>query len=122
MSEIRGGYIKASALAGADINQYRFVAVTDADALQVDSGAIITGVSVNKPNNNQDLTYTSLGHAKIMLANSLGAGVFLMSGATGLGVQASSGQFVGGQLITGADSGSPGEMIVAPFRTLDQMG
>lgn len=123
MAQIRGGFIKASALSSGDISQYRFVTVEGPDAyMHPSSGAVVSGVSVNKPNDNEDLTYTSLGHAKIQLADSYGAGIALMNDGAGLGIQASSGQFVGGYLITGAVSGSPGEMIFSPFRSNDAMG
>ena len=121
--EISGGYIKASALSSGNIGQDLFVTVERPDAyVNPASGTVVTGVSLNKPNDNEDLTYTSLGHAKITMAISLGAGSALMADGAGAAVLASSGQFVAGYLVSGASSGSVAEMIISPFRSNDAMG
>ena len=115
--DVRGDKLKASYVASGNITQYRFLAKGAGLDVYMDaaSGTINIGVSVNHPNNNEECTLVTGGHAKIQLANSLGPGIPLMAGADGLAVRATSGQFCTGVLLQGATSGSPGEMNYSPF-------
>jgi len=118
MPEVRGGYIKASYVASGNLSQYRFVAAAGVDVWHSPtSGDVVLGVTLNHPNNNEEATLVTLGHAKVLVASSLGANARVMNGANGFAVVATSGQFVAGRLISNADSGLPAEMIVSGYMT-----
>lgn len=84
--------------------------------LSATTGSIITGVVQNKPQDNEHATLCVLGDTKIALASSLGAGIYVMAGASGFAVEAQSGQVVGGLLLTSGTSGAVAEMALNPWR------
>lgn len=126
MAEIRGGYIKASYVASGNLDnepQYRFVRQGASNTSQgnldvfypATSGAVVLGVIQNKPRNNEFATLVTLGHTKIMVANSLGSDIPVMTGNSGFAVRATSGQYACGFMRTGATSGAVAEMVFSPF-------
>lgn len=95
-----------------DGSQFTFVRGIGQDVLTIAaSGQAALGVLQNKPRDNEHASVCVLGSTKIYLATSLGSNIFLMTGNSGAGVQAASGQVSTGFLITGATSGGIGEMI-----------
>lgn len=95
-----------------DGSQYTFVRqLGNTDVLTIaTTGSAALGVLLNKPQNNEHASVAFLGSVKIRLANSLGAGIPIMSGNSGWAVLAGSGQVVLGYLVTGATSGAVGEL------------
>lgn len=98
-----------------DGSQYCFVRqIGNVDVLTVPTtGGYALGVLQNKPQNNEHAGVAFLGSTKIKLANSLGAGIPIMSAVSGYAVQAASGQVVLGYLMTGASSGGVGELLMS---------
>ena len=101
-----------------DNNQYTFVRqLGNLDVLTIPtSGAQAIGVLQNKPRDNEHAELVFLGSTKIRVANSLGAGIFVMAAVSGFAVAAASGptNVVLGQLVTGATSGAVGELHFNP--------
>ena len=100
--------------------QYRFLSFTAGGNKDVwlnpTTGSAVYGVLQNKPRDNDHAAVAILGSTKVVLASSLGAGIFVMAGANGFATEAQSGQFIGGQLVTGATSGAVAEMVFSPWR------
>lgn len=121
--ELRGPLgATASFVASGDMNtdalQYRFVqqaaGVNDDVFIANTSGSPATvGVNIDKVLNNQHVRVVYDGLTKIRLASSLGAAIWLMTDGAGFGIQytGQSGAACLGRLITGATSGTPGEMV-----------
>lgn len=124
MAEVRGGFFKASYVASGNLDaggvsglHYRFVNFSGNDVYYpATSGSVVLGVVQNKPRDNEHASLVTLGHTKIILANSLGGGIPIMTGNSGFAVEAQSGQYVAGYLVTGATSGGIAEMIFSPWR------
>ena len=113
MAEYTERFVTSRVASGnLDGSQYCFVRqIGNVDVLSIAaSGAAAIGVLQNKPQNNDHAAVAFLGSTKIKLANSLGAGIPIMSAVSGFAVQASSGQVVLGYLMTGATSGAFGEL------------
>ena len=113
MAEYTERFVTSRVASGnLDGSQFCFVRqLGNADVISVaDSGSYVLGVLQNKPQNNDHAAVVFLGSTKIKLANSLGAGIPIMSAVSGFAVRASSGQVVLGYLMTGATSGAYGEL------------
>ena len=118
MPEVRGGFLKASYVASGNLSQYRFVNFSGVDVyLPPTSGSIVLGVTQNHPNDNEQAALVTLGHTRITLGGSLAAGAVVMTGLNGFATLAQSGQFVGGYLVSAADSGLVAEMVFTPWRS-----
>ena len=121
--EIRGplGHT-ATFVASGDMNtdalQFRFVqqaaGVNNDVFIATTSGSpAIVGVNNDKVTNNQHVRVVYESLTKIRLASSLGAAIWLTTDAAGFAIQytGQSGAASLGRLITGATSGTPGEML-----------
>lgn len=118
MPEVRGGYIKASYVASGNLSQWRLVMYSGVNVYTANaSGGVTLGVTQNHPNDNEEATLVTLGHTKVTLGGSLASGARFMANNTGFAIQATSGQWVPGFLVTGADSGGIAEAILAPHVT-----
>ena len=123
--ELRGSLgHTATFVASGDMNtdalQFRFVSqaagVNEDVFISNTSGTAAVGVNQDKKLDNQHIQVVIDGLTKIRLASSLGAGIWLATNGAGYGVQytVSSASVTLGRLITGATSGTPGEMIFRP--------
>jgi len=118
MAEKRGGDLGASWVASGDLSAAQFKFVTFSNGTDVylpTSGVIMAGVLQNKPKDNEHAAVIGLGFTKITLESSLDAGIELMAGESGYATQATSGSWVGGILLTAADSGLITEMMMTPY-------
>lgn len=115
----------ATFVASGDMNtdalQFRFVqqaaGVNDDAFIATTSGSpSVVGVNQDKVLDNQHVQVVIDGLTKIRLASSLGAAIWLQTNAAGYAVQytGASGAACLGRLITGATSGTPGEMLFRP--------
>ncbi len=118
MAEKRGGDFGASWVASGDLSaaQFKFVTFGGKDVYLPTSGVIMAGVLQDKPKDNEHASVIGLGFTKITLESSLNAGIELMTGESGYATQATSGAWVGGILLTAADSGEITEMMMTPYR------
>lgn len=116
MAEVSGPRVLVTAVASgnmylADPAGFRFVTKTGKYVnLSSTSGGLVYGVLQNKPLNAEHASVCVDGFTKISLGTSLGPDVFVATNNTGFAIAASSGQSVCGRLITGGNSGMPGEM------------
>ena len=116
MAEVSGPRVLMTGVASgnldfADPAGYRFVKKTGKDIhLCAASGELVFGVLNNKPRDNEHASVCVDGFTKICLGASLGADILVATNNTGFAINASSGQAVCGRLITGGNSGMPGEM------------
>ena len=111
----------ASGNMNTDALQFRFVmqaaGVNEDVYIANTSGSPATvGVNVDKTADNRHVRVIYDGLTKIRLASSLGAAIWLTTDAAGYAIQytGQSGAACLGRLITGATSGTPGEMIFRP--------
>ena len=121
--ELRGSKGHAATfVASGDMNtdalQFRFVqqsaGVNDDVYIATTSGSPnVVGVNQDKVLNNQHVDVVLDGLTKVRLASSLGAAVWLTTDGAGYAIQytGQSGAACLGRLITGATSGTPGEMV-----------
>ena len=109
MAEKRGPDIRATWVATGDLSgsQYRLLVYDNDYAYTSTTSAPATyaGVLQNKPQNGEHVSVIGMGHSKVVLAGSVGAGARLMAGANGLAVVATSGQVSPAQAVTNGDSG-----------------
>ena len=116
MAEVSGPRTLVTGVASGNLNfadpaGFRFVKKTAKDVhLCSVSGEIVFGVLQSKANDNEHVSVCVDGFTKICLAASLGPDIFVATNNSGFAINASSGQSVAGRLITGANSGMPGEM------------
>lgn len=116
MPEIRGGQFTATFVASGNLDgsQFTFVrqlAGVNNDVLTIaTTGGLMAGTLQNEPRDNEFARLVSIGYTKVRVANSLGAGLLIMAGNSGFAVQAQSGAYVGGHLVTGATSGALAEL------------
>jgi len=108
----------ASGNLNTDALQFRFVqqaaGVNDDVYLAATSGTPnVVGVNQDKVLDNQHVQVVIDGLTKVRLASSLGAAIWVTTDAAGYAIQytGQSGAACLGRLITGATSGTPGEMI-----------
>ena len=108
----------ASGNMNTDAFQFRFVqqsaGVNEDVYIATTSGSPnVVGVNQDKVLDNQHVQAVIDGLTKIRLASSLGAAIWLTTDAAGYAIQytGQSGAACLGRLITGATSGTPGEMI-----------
>lgn len=115
MAEKRGGDFGASWVASGDLSaaQYRFVrAGANDDVYLPTSGQLCVGILQNKPQDNEHAAVCALGFAKVVVANSLDMNIEIMAGNNGFAVQASSGQWSHGMLLSAANSGLVAEVLL----------
>lgn len=112
------GTFVASGDMNTDALQFRFVqqlaGVNDDVFIATTSGSpAVVGINIDKVLDNQHVRVVIDGASKIRLASSLGAAIWLTTNGTGYAIQytGQSGAASLGRLITGATSGTPGEMI-----------
>ena len=116
MAEVSGPRDLVTGVASGSLNfadpaGFRFVKRTGKDVhLCAVSGEIAFGVLNSKANDNEHVSVCVAGFTKICLASSLGPDILIATNNTGFAINASSGQAVMGRLMTGANSGMPGEM------------
>ena len=97
-----------------EANRYRFAVLSGVDAYTANTaGEITLGVNQDKPRDNEHVGLAVMGLTKITLGASISAGVYLTTNATGFAVEAASGDYVPGVLLTGATSGAVGEMLMS---------
>lgn len=115
------GTFVASGDMNTDALQFRFVqqsaGINDDVYIATTSGSPnVVGVNQGKVLNNQHVQVVIDGPTKVRLASSLGAAIWLTTNAAGYAIQytGQSGAACLGRLITGATSGTPGEMIFRP--------
>ena len=121
--ELRGqlgptGTFTASGNMNTDATQFRFVMQAagvneDVYIANTSGSPAVVGVNVGKDADNRHCTVVFDGLTKVRLASSLGASIWLTTDAAGYAIQytGQSGTACLGRLITGATSGTPGEMI-----------
>lgn len=116
MAEQSGPNVKWTGIASGDLNFadpacFRFLKKTGKDVhLCATSGELVFGVLANKPKDNEHCSVVVDGFTKVSVGASLGPDIMVATNNTGFAIQASSGQAVCGRLITGGNSGMPGEM------------
>jgi len=117
-SKGNAGTFVASGNMNTDALQFRFVqqaaGVNDDVFIATTSGSPnVVGVNQDKVLDNQHVQVVIDGPTKVRLASSLGAALWLTTDAAGFAIQytGQSGAACLGRLITGATSGTPGEMI-----------
>lgn len=108
----------ASGNMDTDALQFRFVqqsaGVNDDVYIATTSGSpAVVGVNQDKVLDNRHVQVVFDGLTKIRLASSLGAAIWMTTDGAGFGIQytGQSGAACLGRLITGATSGTPGEMV-----------
>ena len=123
MAVIRGPRDGISCVASGDMSglQFRFVVkATDAMGrivtIPASTGQQVEGVLQNKPRNAEHAAVVNQGNTKLFLGVSLGAGAEVMCASGGWGILATSGGWIGGYLVTGADSGLIAEAFMNPYR------
>ena len=122
--ELRGpqvvGTFTASGNMNTDALQFRFVmqaaGVNEDVFIANTSGSVCVGVNVDKAADNRFVRVALDGLTKLRLASSLGANIWLTTDGAGYGIQytGQSGAACLARLITGATSGTPGEIILRP--------
>ena len=92
--------------------QFRFVQLLGTkDVVLCNSGARADGINQYKPQDNQHATVAYAGVSKITYGQSLGVGVYICPGASGVAVLATSGH-IGGKTTAAANSGNVGECVI----------
>ena len=116
MAEVSGPRVLVTAIASGNLDfaepaSYRFVVKTGRFVnVAATSGGMIYGVLQNKPRNAEHAAVCVDGFTKISLGASLGPDIMIASNNTGFAILANSGQSTCGRLITGGNSGMPGEL------------
>lgn len=112
----------ASGNMNTDALQFRFVqqlaGVNEDVFIATTSGSpAVVGVNQDKVLDNVHVQVVIDGLTKIRLASSLGAAIWMMTDGVGFGIQytGQSGAACLGRLITGATSGTPGEMLFKQY-------
>src|SRR3990167_3389871 len=118
--ELRGPQVVATFTASGNMNtdalQFRFVVqaagVNEDVYIATTSGSNIVGINQDKVLDNQHVRVAVDGFSKLRLASSLGAAIWLATDGAGYGIQytGQSGAACVARLITGATSGTPGEI------------
>ena len=116
MAEQSGPNVKYTGIASGNLNFadpacFRFLKKTGKDVhLCAASGEPVFGVLANKPLDNEHCSVVVDGFTKISVGASLGADALVMTNNTGFAILCASGFNSCGRLITGANSGLPGEL------------
>lgn len=128
MAEVRGSlqtgtHVASGNLDGSQFTFVRGLAGVNNDVLTIaTTGGLFVGVLQNKPQNNEHATVGYRGITKVKLASSLGAGIFVMAGNSGWAVQATSGAYVAGPLISNGTSGTVAELhLLGPVYTANSL-
>lgn len=120
--ELRGPTVYATFVASGNMDtdalQYRFVQQAagvneDVYIANTSGSPSVVGVNVDKVANNRLVRVAVDGFSKVRVAGSLGAAIWITTDGAGYAIQytGQSGTACLGRLITGATSGTPGEML-----------
>lgn len=119
MSELSGERFTITRVASGDFNaseenRYRFCILVGRDFhLAGTAGAVVHGVNQQKNLDNDHGQLAVMGMTKITLGESIGPQVFVTTNNSGYAVRSvDSADYIPGVLLTGADSGGVGEMLM----------
>lgn len=111
MATRHGNQTVFTKVASGNLPAERLATISGNNALLATSGQLAYPIS-HRADNGQHVGLVDGGHAKIYAGVSISVGNQVMAGGDGFAVVAASGQFVVGQALSAADSGTPFEVNV----------